>query len=61
MREAQEELERRLAGAPAGVHRDVLRAGSRLLLQALKDLERALRGGGTAAASAQREPESTAR
>ncbi len=61
VREAQEGLERRLAEAPPGVQRDVVRAGTRLLLQALKDLERALRGGGTAAAAERREPEPTGR
>ncbi|MFC5667069.1 FUSC family protein [Kitasatospora misakiensis] len=61
VREAQERLERRLAEAPPGVQRDVVRAGTRLLLQALKDLERALRGGGTAAAAERREPEPTGR
>ncbi|MER7703383.1 FUSC family protein [Kitasatospora sp. NPDC097605] len=61
VREAQERLERRLAEEPPGVQRDVVRSGTRLLLQALKDLERALRGGGTAAAVEQREPEPTGR
>ncbi|MFF2951053.1 FUSC family protein [Kitasatospora sp. NPDC057965] len=61
VREAQERLERRLAEEPAGVQRDVVRSGTRLLLQALKDLERALRGGGTAAAVGLREPEPTGR
>ncbi|MEV6975796.1 FUSC family protein [Kitasatospora sp. NPDC093806] len=56
VRAAQERLERQLAQAPAGVQRDVVRAGSRMLLQALKDLERALRGGGTAAGPERREP-----
>ncbi|MFI6153679.1 FUSC family protein [Kitasatospora sp. NPDC051170] len=56
VREAQARLEERLAGAPAGlqrdgvqrdvVQRDVVRAGARLVGQALKDLERALRGSG---------------
>ncbi|MFI9330607.1 FUSC family protein [Kitasatospora sp. NPDC052868] len=55
LREAQTELERRLAEAPAGVHRDVVQAGTRLLLQALKDLERALRGGGTVGGQRERE------
>ncbi|MEV6468063.1 FUSC family protein [Kitasatospora sp. NPDC051702] len=44
VREAQTRLEERLVQAPAGVQRDVVRAGTRLLGQALKDLERALRG-----------------
>ncbi|MEU9043222.1 MULTISPECIES: FUSC family protein [unclassified Kitasatospora] len=44
MRDAQERLEERLAEAPAGVQRDVVRAGTRLVGQALRDLERALRG-----------------
>ncbi|MBO1416752.1 FUSC family protein [Streptomyces sp. FH025] len=44
VREAQARLEEGLAQAPAGVQRDVLRAGTRLVGQALKDLERALRG-----------------
>ncbi|MFF8769999.1 FUSC family protein [Kitasatospora sp. NPDC015120] len=61
VREAQDQLERRLAEEPAGVQGDVVRAGTRLLLQALKDLERALRGGGTAAAAERREPEPTGR
>lgn len=61
VREAQERLERRLADAPPGVQRDVVRAGTRLLLQALKDLERALRGGGTAGSAERREPEPTGR
>lgn len=60
VREAHAQLEERLAGAPAGVQRDVVRSSTRLLLQALKDLERALRGGGTAT-PAQRAQESTAR
>lgn len=42
------------------VQRDVVRTSSRLLLQALKDLERALRGGASAT-PAQRAQESTAR
>ncbi|MGW6916534.1 FUSC family protein [Kitasatospora sp. NPDC054939] len=57
VREAQAQLERRSAGAPPNVQRDVLLAGTRLLLQSLKDLERALRGGGTVG----REPEPTGR
>ncbi|MGW2545984.1 polyketide synthase docking domain-containing protein [Kitasatospora sp. NPDC001574] len=61
VREAQERLEQWLAGSPGEVQRDVLRTGTRLLLQALKDLERALRGGGTATATAQREPEPSGR
>ncbi|WP_344345437.1 hypothetical protein, partial [Kitasatospora putterlickiae] len=61
VREAQERLERRLAEEPAGVQGDVVRSGTRLLLQALKDLERALRGGGTAAGAERREPEPTGR
>ncbi|MFD0348448.1 hypothetical protein ACFQ0M_25280 [Kitasatospora aburaviensis] len=59
-REAQELLEERLAAAPASVQRDVVRASSRLLLQALRELERALRGGGTAT-PAQLAAEPTAR
>ncbi|MFJ6139363.1 FUSC family protein [Kitasatospora sp. NPDC092286] len=50
VRGAQAALEERLADAPPSVQRDVVRASTRLLLQALKDLERALRGGGTATA-----------
>ncbi|MFE2724526.1 FUSC family protein [Kitasatospora sp. NPDC059327] len=60
VREAQARLEEALERAPASVQRDVVRTSSRLLLQALKDLERALRGGGTAT-PAQRARESTAR
>ncbi|MFJ3787898.1 FUSC family protein [Kitasatospora sp. NPDC090091] len=59
-REAHELLEERLAAAPASVQRDVVRASGRLLLQALRDLERALRGGGTAT-PAQLAAEPTAR
>ncbi|MBD0674154.1 FUSC family protein [Streptomyces sp. CBMA156] len=44
VRDAQARLEGELAGAPAGVQRDVVRAGVRLVGQALRDLERALRG-----------------
>ncbi|MFD8786945.1 FUSC family protein [Kitasatospora sp. NPDC059599] len=44
VRDAQARLEERLARSPAGVQRDVVRAGSRLVEQALRDLERALRG-----------------
>ncbi|WP_416875747.1 FUSC family protein, partial [Kitasatospora sp. SC0581] len=44
VRDAQARLEEGLAGAPAGVQRDVVRAGVRLVGQALRDLERALRG-----------------
>ncbi|MFE4512893.1 FUSC family protein [Kitasatospora sp. NPDC056783] len=44
VRAAQARLEEELAGAPAGVQRDVVRAGTRLVGQALRDLERALRG-----------------
>ncbi|MFJ4666440.1 FUSC family protein [Kitasatospora purpeofusca] len=61
VREAQERLERQLADAPPGVQRDVVRAGTRLLLQALKDLERALRGGGTVGSAGRREAEPTGR
>ncbi|MGV9265795.1 FUSC family protein [Kitasatospora sp. NPDC003701] len=60
VREAQARLEERLAGAPPSVQREVVRTSSRLLLQALKDLERALRGGGSATPE-QRAQESTAR
>ncbi|MEV7782914.1 FUSC family protein [Kitasatospora sp. NPDC088351] len=55
VRGAQAALEERLADAPPSVQRDVVRASTRLLLQALKDLERALRGGGTATAQRARE------
>ncbi|MER6299420.1 FUSC family protein [Kitasatospora sp. NPDC001539] len=44
VREAQARLEERLAQAPAGVQRDVVVAGTRLVEVALRDLERALRG-----------------
>ncbi|MEE1788063.1 FUSC family protein [Streptomyces sp. SP17BM10] len=44
VRGAQAQLEKRLAEVPEGVQREVLWAGVRLLTQALKDLERALRG-----------------
>ncbi|MGW3073766.1 FUSC family protein [Kitasatospora sp. NPDC001132] len=44
VRDAQVWLEEGLAVAPAGVQRDVVRAGTRLVGQALRDLERALRG-----------------
>lgn len=44
VRDAQVWLEEGLANAPAGVQRDVVRAGTRLVGQALRDLERALRG-----------------
>ncbi|MFD8083684.1 FUSC family protein [Kitasatospora sp. NPDC059722] len=44
VRGAQAQLEKRLAEVPEGVQRDVLWAGVRLLMQALKELERALRG-----------------
>ncbi|MFB7613123.1 FUSC family protein [Kitasatospora sp. NPDC056181] len=60
VREAHVRLEERLAAAPASVQRDVVRSSARLLLQALRDLERALRGGGTATPT-QYGQESTAR
>ena len=46
VREAHAKLEEELARAPRSVQLDVARSGTRLLLQALKDLERALRRGG---------------
>ena len=50
VREAHVKLEEQLAGAPRSVQLDVARSGTRLQLQALKDLERALRRGGRAVA-----------
>ncbi|MFJ8627593.1 FUSC family protein [Kitasatospora sp. NPDC093550] len=44
VREAQARLEARLASGVAGVQGDVVRAGTRLVGVALRDLERALRG-----------------
>ncbi|MGW2370896.1 FUSC family protein [Kitasatospora sp. NPDC001683] len=44
VRAAQERLEEQLAKGAAGVQRDVVRAGTRLVGVALRDLERALRG-----------------
>ncbi|MGW4898160.1 FUSC family protein [Kitasatospora sp. NPDC004240] len=57
VRQARDRLEEQLAAAPESVQREVVRAGSTLLVHALRDLERALRAGGTAA----REPEPTGR